>query len=111
MVFERPNHGCPSRNLASLSSGRENRSPKIFFAITGVPFASINKNTSRVITQSRKPLCDLGAVSSLLSGLSHQAANAGAPPLAAEDPRGRIVMRFRLVPSPRPLFCPVPMVA
>jgi hypothetical protein len=80
-------------------------------AITGVPFASNSRNKTRVITQSRKPLCDLSAVSSLLSVLDHGPANAGALSSLAENSCGKIVMHLRCVPSPRALFCPVLMVA
>ena len=62
MVFDAPNKGSPSLHLAPLSRGRENRSPKIFFATTGVPFASIIRNSSRVITQSCIPSCYLSLV-------------------------------------------------
>jgi hypothetical protein len=62
MVFDAPNKGCPSRHLAPLSRGRENRLPKIFFATTGVPFATIIRNSSRVITQSCIPSCYLKAL-------------------------------------------------
>jgi hypothetical protein len=62
MVFDAPNKGSPSLHLAPLSRGRENRSPKIFFATTGVPFASIIRNSSRVITQSCIPSCYLSGL-------------------------------------------------
>jgi len=62
MVFDAPNKGAPSLHLAPLSRGRENRSPKIFFATTGVPFASIIRNSSRVITQSCIPSCYLSGL-------------------------------------------------
>jgi len=53
MVFDAPNTGCPSGQLAPLSSGRENRSPKILFATKGVPFASISRNSNRSIIPRR----------------------------------------------------------
>ena len=62
MVFDAPNKGCPSLHLAPLSRGCENRSPKIFFAITGIPLASITSNSSRVITQRRILFCYLSPV-------------------------------------------------
>ena len=59
MVFDAPNKGSPSCHLAPLSRGRENRLPKTFFASKGVPFASVSRNSNRMITQSRSivPAC------------------------------------------------------
>ena len=59
MVFDAPNKGSPSGHLAPLSRGRENRLPKTFFASKGVPFASVSRNSNRMITQSRSmvPSC------------------------------------------------------
>jgi hypothetical protein len=67
MVFDTPKKGCPSRHLAPLSRGRENRLPKIFFATKGVPFASTIRNSSRMIIQSCIPSCYLSPETTFLS--------------------------------------------
>jgi hypothetical protein len=39
-VLDFPNKGRPSKKLSPASNGKENRGPKIFFAMIGVPFAN-----------------------------------------------------------------------
>ena len=53
---------APHRYILRRYRKTENRSPKIFFATTGVPFASIIRNSSRVITQSCIPSCYLSGL-------------------------------------------------
>src|SRR5262245_35795548 len=74
IVFEGPKSARPSVNLQPASSGHARKSPKSLFAMTGVPFATINSSRSCKIsaicmlccgpTQSINGLqmvqCDLG---------------------------------------------------
>jgi hypothetical protein len=72
MVFDAPNKGSPSRHLAPLSRGRENRLPMAFFASKGVPFASVSRNSNRMMTQSRSIFhlrLPMGVIASVLFSL------------------------------------------
>lgn len=52
-VFDDPNNAWWSGATVPLSTGRENRVPNSFFPRTGTPFASVSRNKSLVILQSR----------------------------------------------------------
>src|SRR5258708_20313421 len=51
MVFEEPNSGLPSTNLTPPSIGYDKRLPKTLLMTTGVPLASVNRTSSRRISE------------------------------------------------------------
>lgn len=48
-VFDAPNSGCPSMNPPPPSNGKERRRPRMSLAITGAPFATVNRNNIRAM--------------------------------------------------------------
>ena len=49
IVFDAPNSGRPSMNPVPPSNGKEKSLPRMSRAITGVPFATVSRNSSRAM--------------------------------------------------------------
>ena len=54
-VFDEPSIGRPSTKLAPPSIGIAKWSPRMSFAITGVPFASVRRSKTLRVTRMRIP--------------------------------------------------------